>query len=57
MKCYDCAWAKASTGVEEIEIQDAYTLFRGDPICREHFAGKLSAMLNIGWNVVLERLS
>jgi hypothetical protein len=57
MKCYDCVRAKASTGIEEIEIQDAYTQFDGDPICREHLAGKLSHDLGIGWNVVLERLA
>lgn len=57
MKCYDCIYAKASTGVDEIDIQDSYTLFKGEPICREHLAGKLSVMLGIGWNVVLERLS
>lgn len=57
MKCYECVFAKAATGVEEIEIQDAYTLFSGEPICREHLAGKLSVMLKVGSNVVWERLT
>lgn len=57
MKCYDCVWAKASTGVDEIDIQDAYTLFKGDPICREHLAGRLSVVLSLGSNVVLSRLT
>lgn len=57
MKCFDCAFAKAATGVAEVEIQEAYTLFKGEPICRDHLAGKFSVMLDLGWNVVLDRLT
>lgn len=57
MKCYDCVWGKASTGVAEIEIQDAYTMFAGEPICFDHLIGKLSVVLSIGWNVVRDRLT
>lgn len=56
MKCYDCIFAKAATNVPGLEIQDAYTMFHGEPICFDHLVGKLSVILEIGWNVVRERL-
>lgn len=57
LKCYDCALARAATGIEEIDVQDAYTFFRDEPICRDHLAGRFSVMLNLGSNIVLQRLS